>query len=653
MTARTRSLATCAQYTALALILSLPAYAQELPTEMFWADEARHQELKGATITVQTLARAHQSLISRLGKLSYTADSAGNSVMPPLLSHLLSNSSIVGYSGSDAPYLPTAAREWSVRHRVCADPSKPDSFVVLTWLDRQQFRRGIGARQLQAAPRAYYETVDGTFDVDSQIGVLVPLARSGGSVRYSYEPFSGAATSLPDCALGTAAGEWSDGTGLPGFEAAALLTTLPLPNLALRWQATTEYRNGICPPANAPELTIADDGKVLETRQRRTLVDNAGRPVLMTDQKPVPVQLTNWTYESGCRAPRRQTVTLLQNCTYRTMGVDLQGQRVYLVDTEEAVPPAPYTEPAGLGQEKWLIRPGTTPRLISDGCTGEGTLPTISTTVSESIVSEAISCTSRYAPPSERPDVPYTLGEAIRERTKTTYTTVFPAESGLDPIKADSYSPWRWGADSCHRKYQTYYDHTNTEACAEPLVGEVYFAAQGLTETVDYAGYYWETVTIPNELYDPRLPSWYSFKTGFSAKGVPNRPTITVTRLVQTPGSSADYVTTIWSTGWYETGRSCTRSNEIIYTGGGGGGSGGGGGESYYDVDGDGKGDFSSLSQAAAAGFSGNNGIAGNYPTVNNYSPSQGVQSQVSYSQSSSNGNQQSSGNPSSKKEKR
>ena len=572
------------QYTALALLLAMPAYAQDLPTEQFWQDEARHQELKGATITAQTLARTHQAVISRLGKLTYTADDAGNSVMPPLLSHLLTNSSIEGYTGTDAPYLPTAARDWAIRHRVCPDPDNPETYVVLTWIDQAQFRRGFNARQLQAAPRAYYENIDGRFDLDSQIGILVPLVPAGGTVRYSYEPFTGQASALPDCAIGSASGEWADRSGLPGLEVPALLTTLPLPNLALRWQSRTEARGGICPPAGAPERTISDDGKVRETRERRKLVDSAGRPVLMADGNPVPDQLTPWTYDSGCRAPRRQTVTLVQNCTYRTMGVDLEGQRIYLVDTYEAVPPAPYTEPAGLGQESWLILPGTTPRLISDGCTGDGTLPTIATTTTPTVITEPLNCAAVYAPVVHT-HIPYSLGGIARQRTRTTYTTTFPADSGLAPIIADSYTPWAWANDTCHRVYSQSTVETGSVGCPAGYSGSVTQQRTRTDTTTDYAN-----------------PGW------------------------------ADSVSTSYSA-WSTTSNGCSM---IWYSGGGG--SGGGGGGSYIDVDGDGRGDFATASEAARAGFTGNNGIAGNYNRVSTYDRSSGVQSQVNHSRSSGGG---------------
>lgn len=76
----------------------------------------------------------------------------------------------------------------------------------------------------------------------------------------------------------------------------------------------------------------------------------------------------------------------------------------------------------------------------------------------------------------------------------------------------------------------------------------------------------------------------------------------------------------------------------------GGGGGGGDGGGDYVDVDSDGRGDFRSISEAEAAGFTGNNGISGNYDRVDNYDRSDAVQGQVDYSRSESGGGSGGSG---------
>jgi hypothetical protein len=65
--------------------------------------------------------------------------------------------------------------------------------------------------------------------------------------------------------------------------------------------------------------------------------------------------------------------------------------------------------------------------------------------------------------------------------------------------------------------------------------------------------------------------------------------------------------------------------------------SGGGGGDSerdFIDVDSDGWGDFSTVSEAQAAGFTGNYGISGNFDTVSNFNRSDDVQAQIDYSNS-------------------
>gem|GEM_PF-3632774 len=56
---------------------------------------------------------------------------------------------------------------------------------------------------------------------------------------------------------------------------------------------------------------------------------------------------------------------------------------------------------------------------------------------------------------------------------------------------------------------------------------------------------------------------------------------------------------------------------------------GGGGTTSFIDVDGDGKGDFATESEARRAGFTGNNGVQGSYDRVNNFGRSDGVQNVI------------------------
>jgi len=562
--------------------------AQELPTASYWDDELRHQDLKGATITAQTLARTHQAVISRLAKLSYTADTSGASLMPPLLAHFFARAGIMGYAGDDAPYNVGAAGDWNIRHRVCPNPADLRTFVILSWLEQDSFRSGDTARMIQAAPRAYYETLGGTFDSDSEIGLLAPRARSGGSARFGYTSFGGVETPLPDCTIGSSSGAWTDGSVLPSFEVPALLSIVPLPNLALEWRDALEARAGICPPAGSPTLTISDAGGVRETRQRRSLVDRSGRPIRMSDGSAVPDQFTAWTYEGGCRAPRRQTITLVENCTYRSLGVDLQGQRIYLVDTYEAVPPEPYSDAMGVGQEKWLIVPDTTPRLISNGCTGSAATPLINTTTQQSQVVESLACASVYTP-ATHPSIPYSLGSISRQRTRTTYTTTFPADSMMETISTDSFSPWTWATDSCHRVYALNTAETGAASCPAGYSGSITQSRTRTDTVTDYAN----------------------------------------------PGT-ADSTSVAYSA-WTTVSNGCSQA----WSGGGGGG---GGDQSYIDVDGDGRGDFRTASEAAAAGFSGNNGIAGNYNRVSTYSRSSSVQGQVNYSRNNWGGGGGSSG---------
>lgn len=572
-------LAALLQGTALAFLPAQAVLAQELPTESYWDDELRHQDLKGATITAQTLARTHQTVIARLAKLSYTADASGASVVPPLLQHFFARASLSGYTGEDAPYNVGAARDWNIRHRVCPNPADLRTFVVLSWLEQDSFRRGNTARTIQAAPRAYYETLGGTFDSDSEIGLLAPRANSGGSVRFAYTNFAGTETPIPDCAIGSASGAWTDGSVLPGFEVPALLSIVPLPNLALEWRDIPETRTGVCPPAANPALTISGPGGATETRQRRSLVDRAGRPIRMADGGAVPDQFTPWTYQGGCRAPRRQTVTLVERCTYTSLGVDLEGQRIYLVDTYEAVPPAPYTDGVGIGEEKWLIVPDTTPRLISNGCTGSAAAPLLNTTTQQSQIVEPLSCPSIYTP-SLHAHIPYTLGSISRQRTRTTYTTTFPADAMLEPISADSFTPWAWGADSCHRIYQSSSSETVAVACPAGFSGSITQTRTRTDTVTDYAN----------------------------------------------PGTSDS--TTVSYSAWTTVSNGCVQPSS---SGGGGGSS-----NSYIDVDGDGRGDFASVAEAERAGFTGNNGIRGNYDRVSTYGRSSSVQGQVNYSQSNS-----------------
>lgn len=531
------------QCTALAMLPTYAAFAQELPTESYWDDELRHQDLKTATITAQTLARTHQAVVARLAKLTYTADASGASLLPPLLDHFFAHASLTGYAGDDAPYNVGAARDWNIRHRVCPNPNDLRTFVVLTWLEQDIFRSGDTARMIQAAPRAYYETVGGTFDSDSEIGLLAPRARSGGSVRFAYTDFAGAETPVPDCAIGSSSGAWTDGSVMPGFEVPAVLSIVPMPNLALEWRDTLETQVGVCPPAGSPDLTISGAGGARETRQRRSLVDRAGRPIQTAAGTTVPDQFTPWTYQGGCRAPRRQTVTLVEECTYTSLGVDLQGQRIYLVDTYEAVPPAPYTDEVGIGQEKWLIVPGTTPRLISNGCTDTGAPPVINTAMQQSQIVEPLSCPSIYTP-SVHAHIPYTLGAISRQRTRTTYTTTFPSDAQMEPITADSFTPWAWGADSCHRVYQIPTTETSSAGCPAGYTGSITQQRTRTDTTTDYAN-----------------PAF---------------------------GDSTAVSYSDWST----VSNGCS---QIINASSGGGG----GGNYSYDVNGDGRGDFASYSDAA------------------------------------------------------
>ena len=119
--------------------------------------------------------------------------------------------------------------------------------------------------------------------------------------------------------------------------------------------------------------------------------------------------------------------------------------------------------------------------------------------------------------------------------------------------------------------------------------------------------------------------------TGSETCDQPQRRTrVDTTDWYQRGGSSTS---TAYDPDWTDDGTAtnCTTSS----SGGGGGGDGGGGG--YVDVDGDGYGDFNSIAEAEEAGFTGNNGISGNYDTVDSYNRSEAVQGQVDYSRSESN----------------
>ena len=119
------------------------------------------------------------------------------------------------------------------------------------------------------------------------------------------------------------------------------------------------------------------------------------------------------------------------------------------------------------------------------------------------------------------------------------------------------------------------------------------------------------------------------------------RTRVDTTNTFQRGGSN---LTTAFDPDWTNDGAATNCVTNYDSGGGGGGGGGGDGGGSYIDVDSDGRGDFYSISEAERAGFSGNNGIRGNFDRVDSYSRSDAVQGQVDYSRDRTSGSSGGSG---------
>lgn len=533
--------------TALTLSSAPGLKAQELASDGYVEQDIELQAERHGTILVQTLLRSHETVWDsiRRSSLVWVSD---RPEYPALVKALLSRTSLAGLPVSAAPYAPSTASEFNLRHRFCTDPARPGQWLLLTWMDAASYRAGLTAREIQSMPARYFASEGKTSDQNVEAGLL--SRASNGS--HTYTAFGGSPSALPACL--TAA--WPDGSTLPAKEVIASLLTGELPNLMPEYQISREERNGQCPPASDASLTI---GIAREERETRLPLDRAGEPIRDAAGAAATALSGPWTYVSGCRAPVERTMQVPEACSYNSMGVTLDGQRLYLLDTIEVVPAVPYPADAE-AQATYRLKPGATPRLISDGCMGAP--DTLRIRVSEQVTRETQSqaCKTVFPPTFLRPAYPN--GTYQQARTKTRFITDMPDTVSIADFVVDTYSPWTVAVNTC----------SNSSTTSK----EEYGLHSGCPAGQEGQKFSWRTVSTTVTIFAD-----------------PARPT----------------VSTVTATPW----TAVNACQDITYSSYGGSGSGGADRDPNFDVNGDGRPDFDNL--RAAEKYTSQNG--GKISTVN------------------------------------